>query len=142
LRSSGTDVVCGYHLLRCSYNILYFLWLYNEFFIILYNIIKDTQLDCCQIIILSICTIYTRLDKCLMSISRFSLWDKVTLLLLKLHFNGVDVVEWSTALDILLSDWYCGVSMVWAQIPSREEENLTAQKSNSNTVWFNFQTYI
>ena len=32
--------------------------------------------------------------------------------------------------------------MVWVQIPSREEKNLTAQKSNSNTVWFNFQTYI
>jgi len=32
--------------------------------------------------------------------------------------------------------------MVWVQIPSREEQNLTALKSNSNTVWFNFQTYI
>ena len=36
------------------YNILYFLWLYNEFFIILYNILKIAELDCCQIIILSI----------------------------------------------------------------------------------------
>jgi len=33
-----------------------------------------------------ICTIYTRLDTCLMSISRFSLRVKVTLRLLKLHF--------------------------------------------------------
>ena len=32
--------------------------------------------------------------------------------------------------------------MVWVQIPSREEQNFTALKSNSNTVWFNFQTYI
>jgi hypothetical protein len=32
--------------------------------------------------------------------------------------------------------------MVWVQILSREEQNLTALKSNSNTVWFNFQTYI
>jgi hypothetical protein len=32
--------------------------------------------------------------------------------------------------------------MVWVQIPSREEQNLTALNSNSNTVWFNFQTYI
>ena len=32
--------------------------------------------------------------------------------------------------------------MVWVQIPSREEQNLTALKSNSNTVWFNVQTYI
>jgi hypothetical protein len=26
--------------------------------------------------------------------------------------------------------------------PVEEEQNLTAQKSNSNTVWFNFETYI
>jgi hypothetical protein len=31
------------------------------------------------------------------------------------------VVEWSRALDISLSDWCCSVSMVWVQIPSREE---------------------
>jgi hypothetical protein len=142
LRYSGTDVVCGYHLLRCSYNILYFLWLYNEFFIILWNILKIAELDCCQIMMLSICIIYTRLDKCLMSISRFSLRDKVTLRLLQLQFYGADVVEWSRALDIRLSDWCCSVSMVWAQILSREEQNVTAQKSNSNIVWFNFETYI
>ena len=29
------------------------MWLYNEFFIILYNILKIAELDCCQIIILS-----------------------------------------------------------------------------------------
>jgi hypothetical protein len=39
---------------RRLYNILYFLWLYNEIFIILYNILKIAELDCCQIIILSI----------------------------------------------------------------------------------------
>jgi hypothetical protein len=33
-----------------------------------------------------ICTIYTRLDTCLMYISRFSLQDKVALRSLKLHF--------------------------------------------------------
>jgi hypothetical protein len=38
---------------RRLYDILYFLWLYNEFFIILYNISKIAELDCCQIIILS-----------------------------------------------------------------------------------------
>jgi hypothetical protein len=54
----------------------------------------------------------------------------------------VDVVEWSRALNVRLSEWCCIVSMVWVQIPSREEQNLTALKSNSNTVWFNFQTYI
>jgi hypothetical protein len=54
----------------------------------------------------------------------------------------VDLVEWSRALNVRLSEWWCSVSMVWVQIPSREEQNLTALKSNSNTVWFNFQTYI
>jgi hypothetical protein len=135
LISSGTDIVWGCHLLRCSYNILYFLWLYN--------ILKH----CCARLLSNYnikyaCTIYTRLDTCFMSISNFSLREKVTLWLLKLHFYGADVVEWSRALDIMLSDWCCSVSMVWAQIPSREEQNLIAQKSNSNTVWFNFQTYI
>ena len=129
LRSSGTNILYGCHLLRCLYNILYFLWLYNEFFIILYNILKN----CCVSLLSKYnikytCIIYTRLDTCLMSISRFSLWDKVTLLLLKLHFNGVDVVEWSTALDIWLSYWYCSVSMVWAQIPSTEEQIVVSSK--------------
>ena len=32
----------------------------------------------------------------------------------------------------------------WWEFKSRQgkNKNLTAQKSNSNTVWFNFQTYI
>jgi hypothetical protein len=87
-----------------------------------------------------ICTIYTRLYTCLTSIPRFSLRDKVTLRLLKLLLKGVDVVEWSRALDVRLSEWCCSVSMVWVQIPSREEQKFDS--SNSNTVWFNFQTYI
>jgi hypothetical protein len=70
-------------------------------------------------VVIYICTIYTRLDTCLVSISRFSLRDKVTLRLLKLYFNIADVAEWSRALDIRLSDWCCSVSMVWVQIPSR-----------------------
>ena len=65
-----------------------------------------------------ICTIYTRLDTCLMSISRFSLRDKVTLRLLKLYLIA-DVVEWYRVLDIRLSDWCCSVSMVWVQTPLR-----------------------
>jgi hypothetical protein len=140
----GTDILCGSHLLRCSYNILYFLWLYNEFFIFLYNILNN-----CWFRLLSnynikhTCTIYTRLYTCLMSISRFSLIDKVTLRLLKLHFYGADVVEWSRALGIRLSDYFCSASMVWGQIPSREEQKFdSSNKSNANTVWFNFQTYI
>jgi hypothetical protein len=55
LRSSGTDnILYGCHLLRCLYNILCFLWLHDEIFIILYNILKIAELDCCQNIILSI----------------------------------------------------------------------------------------
>ena len=60
LRCSGTDIVYGCHLLRCLYNPLYFLSLYNDFFIILYNILKIAELDCCQIIILSIYVPSTR----------------------------------------------------------------------------------
>jgi hypothetical protein len=36
----------------------------------------------------------------------------ITLRLLKLYFYIADVVEWSRALDIRLSDWCCSVSMV------------------------------
>jgi hypothetical protein len=71
---------------------------------------KIVELDFCQIIILSIhAPSYTRLDACIMSISRFSLREKVTLRLLKLHFYGEDVVEWSWVLEIRLG---CSVSMV------------------------------
>ena len=75
-----------------------------------------------------ICTIYTRLYTCLMSIPRFALRDKVTLRLLKLLFKGVDVVEWSRALDVRLSEWCFSVSMVWVQIPSREEQTCASSK--------------
>ena len=55
---------------------------------------------------------------------------------------GFAYIEWSRALDVRLSEWCCSTSMVWVQIPSREGKKLTALRSNSNTVWFNFQTYI
>ena len=32
-------------------------------------------------------------------------------------YKGVDVVEWSRALDVRLSECCCSVSMVWVQIP-------------------------
>ena len=41
---------------------------------------------------------------------------------------GVDVVEWSRALDVRLSEWCCSVSMVWIQIPSREEQKFDSSK--------------
>ena len=144
MKSSGTDVVCGCHLPRCLYNIHYFLWLDNEFFIIICNILKAY---CVRFLsnynIKYTCTIYTRLVTCLMSISKFSSWDKVTLRLLRLYFYGADVVEWSRAVDKRLSYWCCCISMVWVQIPSRDEQKCdSSKKYNANTVWFNFQTYI
>jgi hypothetical protein len=55
----------------------------------------------------------------------------------------VDVVEWSSALDVRLSENGAAVYQ-WCGFKSRrgKNENVTALKSNSNTVWFNFQTYI
>ena len=38
------------------------------------------------------------------------------------------VVEWSRALDVRLSEWYCSVAMVWVQIPSREEQKFDSSK--------------
>ena len=38
--------------------------------------------------------------------------------------------------------WCCSVTMVWVQTRRGKNKYLTALKSNSNTVWFNFQTYI
>jgi hypothetical protein len=40
----------------------------------------------------------------------------------------VDVVEWSRALDVRLSEWCCSVIMVWVQIPSREEQKFDSSK--------------
>ena len=42
--------------------------------------------------------------------------------------DGVDVVEWSRALDVRLSEWCCSVTMVWVQIPSREEQIFDSSK--------------
>ena len=88
------------------------------------------------------CTIYTRLHTCVMSISGCSLRDKVTLRLLKLHLYGVDVVNWSRALEIRLRIGAAVYQM--CELKSRQEKNknLTAQRSNSNTVWVYFETYI
>ena len=62
---------------------------------------------------------------------------------MRLYFYIADVVEWSRELDIRLSGWCCSVSMEWVQILSRENTNLSAQRSNSNTVasvGLNYQT--
>ena len=39
------------------------------------------------------------------------------------------MVEWSRALDVRLSEWCCSVSMVWVQIPSREEKKFDSSKN-------------
>jgi hypothetical protein len=44
------------------------------------------------------------------------------------YIQEVDVVEWSRALDVRLSEWCCSVSMVWVQIPSREEQKFDSSK--------------
>jgi hypothetical protein len=56
--------------------------------------------------------------------------------------NVVYPFIFARALDVRLREWCCSVSMVWVQIPSREEQKFDILKSNSSTVWFNFQTYI
>ena len=45
-----------------------------------------------------------------------------------IYIQGVDVVEWSRALDVRLSEWCCSVTMVWVQIPSREEQKFDSSK--------------
>ena len=40
----------------------------------------------------------------------------------------MEVVEWSRALDVRLGEWCCSVSMVWVQIPSREEQKFDSSK--------------
>ena len=70
-----------------------------------------------------ICTTYTRIDTCLMSISRISLRDKVTLRLMKLYFYIADVAEWSRdsrPLAIGAAVYQC------VQIPSREEHKFVS----------------
>jgi hypothetical protein len=47
---------------------------------------------------------------------------------LKIKPKGVVVVEWSRALVVRLSEWCCSVSMMWVQIPSREEQKFYSSK--------------
>jgi hypothetical protein len=52
----------------------------------------------------------------------------VNIALLNNNTYRVDVVEWSRALDVRLSEWCCSVTMVWVQIPSREEQKFDSSK--------------
>jgi hypothetical protein len=58
-----------------------------------------------------------------LSVSLHNLLDVVYI-----YIQGVDVVEWSMVLDVRLSEWCCSVSMVWVQIPSREEQKFDSSK--------------
>ena len=40
------------------------------------------------------------------------------------------LVEWSRVLDVRLSEWCCSITMVWVQIPSREEQKKTKKTKN------------
>ena len=42
--------------------------------------------------------------------------------------RDLNVVEWSRALDVRLSEWCCSKSMVWVQILSREEQKFDSSK--------------
>jgi hypothetical protein len=48
---------------------------------------------------------------------------------------------YTRALDIRLSDWCCGVSMVWVQIPSREEQQFEEIKYIIQTSGSKWQPY-
>jgi len=57
LKCIGEDILyaCGCHLLKRLYNILYFLWLYDDFCLCYpMQYIKIAELDCCQIEIINI----------------------------------------------------------------------------------------
>ena len=41
---------------------------------------------------------------------------------------SVNIEMWSRALDVRLSEWCCSVTMVWVQIPSREEQKFDSSK--------------
>ena len=63
------------------------------------------------------------------ALTSFKLEGEVTYLRgIFLLMYGVDVVEWSRALDVRLSEWCCSVTMVWVQIPSREEQKFDSSK--------------
>jgi hypothetical protein len=100
-----------------------------------------------------VCTIYTRLDTyfilsqmwplntCL-TVLNIIIWQRSSSaifnilyrMMRNLDFYIADVVEWSRALDIRRSDWCCSVSMVWDQIPSRKNKQLTAQRINTSAI--------
>ena len=62
------EILFGYHMLRHLFNILYFLWLYDEFFDIVYNIY-----------IIYVCVYQLHTLKRMSYVNIVILWDEVTL---------------------------------------------------------------
>ena len=119
------------HLLVHLYNLLYFMRLHDELFVIVYNILK--LLSYIDVKLLNnkyICTIYTLIKICISSIPRIALRNKITLWLLELYFYIEDVAELSRVLDIKLRDWCCSALMLWVRFQRRYNKNVLAQKSN------------
>jgi hypothetical protein len=56
--------------------------------------------------------------------------QKVSSIRVCVYIYGIYIydVEWSRALDVRLSEWCCSISMVWVQIPSREEQKFDSSK--------------
>jgi hypothetical protein len=52
----------------------------------------------------------------------------------------MDVVEWSRVLDVRLREWCCSVSMVWVQIPSREEQKFDSSKISDVYIYIYIYT--
>ena len=112
--------------------------MHDEILVILLELL--CELNCCQIKKeIYMCTIYTRLNTCLIIIHRFALRDKVTLL--ALYFHIADAAEWFRVLDIRLSDRYCCVSKVWVLIPSWVEQTI-CQLKNLIQALCNWLKYI
>ena len=79
-----------------------------------------------------------------MSISRVSLRDKVTVRLPGIEaiflYSGCGRVVWGAGHKAKRLVLQC-INGVSSNPVEGRTKNLTAQRSNSNTVWFNFQTY-
>jgi hypothetical protein len=98
MRSSGTDIVYGCRLLRYLYNLLYFLWLYNDFFIILFYIkikpysVRIRFLSCHICVLTSTGFEFTPLMNC--RINRLALCQATyTTRTLPLLNNGASIID-------------------------------------------------
>ena len=73
----------------------------------------DLKVTCDTRLILNICYVW-KLNQTVLELDFWAV--KFLFLYIYIIYNGADVVEWSRALDIMLSYWCCSVSMMWVQI--------------------------